>query len=784
MEVTKKSTRDWQAERSRRLFAGGLVLLAVLALAFLLMPALHERPRDDDGQLTGSRPDSATAASEVPKFGARATKDVARRSEVVLARAALTIEVLTEVDRMPAAGVPVRVMRFFRGRQGIQRYHTNSLGRVDLDDLTPGRAVVDAWVFVREVAELIGGQRSVVRLSIPAGASVVGRVVDHEGKGCPGAEVWLSDTADSFSQGVRLVAADAVGRFTVHHVPYGRWLSAFVPGYLPTECKQVVRTGQPLRIVLTADRPGGVLTGEVVDSAGEAVEAATVVCGFVALRSAIPSGVPLFEARTDSRGNFRVVGLPLQLRMPLWVDHPDYAVSGSFVKCEREQQRVRVTLTRGGSVHIVVVDRGGNPISDARVGFLPRSGGAKAALSLGPAWSRRSGKSDTDGVVGFRHLPVGEGRVSVFREGESCVRDITIVEGRSTRVECRLNVASAGRVVHGRILDADRLPVAKGRVWLVRDPTFTKGGRIERGEFRVGGVEHGRYVVHVFLDDTSWDGPVYSGNHELGLSGPLEINLAVSQRTDGAIRGRVVGLPGPSQANVRLGLRRGQTHKVFQLRPDAEGQFEIVRLPAGEYSGWLSAGDGYGRTLSSLRVSATGVSDIGVLDLNRVSDLLLDVRSSSGAKLDETLEFSDVGRRLTRAVRIEDGVGVVPGVSPGDYLLEYSGSAWAAATWRISIADSESRQVRKRLVFTEGTPLVLSFHGVSDPGIVSAVVKREGSVVCRRSQRSSNGVCELIVGLADGLYQVTATHSGKSISEQVRIQSSVRGRQKVELKFD
>lgn len=146
--------------------------------------------------------------------------------------------------------------------------------------------------------------------------SITGRVVGESGEALPGALVYVNPRGASAQLGrTQRVATDDEGNFAVTGLDAGLYnVSANIPGYVPetdfvTGRPRAYRPGDTVSLRLVK---GGVITGTVTDTQGEAVVGLGVRAHLVRDLDGRPASFgysPGLEDRTDDRGVYRIFGL-------------------------------------------------------------------------------------------------------------------------------------------------------------------------------------------------------------------------------------------------------------------------------------------------------------------------------------------------------------------------------------------------------------------------------------------------------------------------------------------
>lgn len=408
-------------------------------------------------------------------------------------------------------------------------------------------------------------------LVLNPGARLAGRVVDPGGKAVPEAEVFLVDRlpADERARGRK---PDAVtgrdGSFALDDLQRGVPHHLFVKadGYLGKEVRGVRPPGSGQ--VLVRLEPAAVLSGRVLDEAGDAVSGAQVGLTWHAIleddperrpvgrpleRSAVSNAEGRFEVADAPRGEVRLTvraqGFIPAEEPKLAVPRPDSAPELTFV------------LRRGARLEGRVATSSGKPVPGVRIAIEPG-----AALS------------DAEGLYVLDGLEPGQQEVRVFHPHyKRMVRPISIMEG-TNRFDVELE---AGVEVLGRVIDQEKRPVAAAEVELItRDRSELRQHRARTGEdgaFLLQPVAAGVYRLQASasgLATTELAKPVVVADR------PVE-GLEIVLRQGATVSGRVLGLSPEELAVVRVTAHGEVVERPARL--DSEGRYEVRDLEAGDW---------------------------------------------------------------------------------------------------------------------------------------------------------------------------------------------------------
>jgi protocatechuate 3,4-dioxygenase beta subunit len=295
---------------------------------------------------------------------------------------------------------------------------------------------------------------------------------------------------------------------------------------------------------------------------------------------------------TAEDGTFRIGGLPagngsVQLattrgRMAEWVAEP-VPVS---LNADETKSGVKLELTRGGIIEVLVREDNGKPI-------------AKAGVNVSHAQPKQyfGGNTDEDGLARIRVIP-GQYRVSEpFRPGYAqrfTRKQVTIEEGQTNRVEFILNVAPR---VTGTVRDETGHPLAGVRIAIA--PMSSMGVVTDaKGEYALDWnpefptLREGTPVLVARdlarnLGEIAEIG-VQTRRLDLQLKPAVTLTGTVLNQEDKPLTGaRVLVMLRSSDRPGSLGL-------IEQVTTDKEGTFEVRALPAGRHYSLIAMAAGYG----------------------------------------------------------------------------------------------------------------------------------------------------------------------------------------------
>ena len=490
----------------------------------------------------------------------------AEGSPVAGARVALDADLPLETDWVAEAS------RVEAVTDGEGRFRLGGIGP------TPVRVVARAPGFGRAEREGLeaGGH---VELFLFPGATLVGTIVDGEGRAVEGALVQaagggLGTTAPPSER------TDKEGTFVMAGVEPGEYVVvAREAGRAPGIGRAVVEADAEanVEIVLTA---GGFVTGRLVDPEGEPLAGRAETVAFEGL------GLPGFaselmsaEARGD--GRFALGPLPpggLEIRATA-AGHAAKRVQALVPEAGATVDLGSVALDAGLAIRGRVTDVDGVGIGGARV--------TATAESAAP-YSPFEATSDADG--GFAARGLEDDAYELVASAPGFARASATARAGDQDVELRLEAAGE---IGGRVVDADGRPVAEARVRAEpADASSRPRGRVlgsvedEEGRFLLRDVAAGSWILRA---ETRGRGEASRPGVRVVAGRTTDAGTLVLDR-GGVIRGTVVdtdgsGIPGATvQAERDLRSRGGR----LQARSESGGRFELPGVPPGRFAVFAS----------------------------------------------------------------------------------------------------------------------------------------------------------------------------------------------------
>ncbi len=605
--------------------------------------------------------------------------------ELSAGRGGLSGRVVHGADRAPAGDVGLLLLDGSMPDAWLRvvEFRTDDDGTFRLPDLDPGRYAVE---FDRALAstnvDVRAGEFTDVELELPAGVDVAGRVVDENGRGLAGAELWLAGP-DYRLEARRVGRADERGGFLLRALDRDRFLGARSPGHAPAEFVEVRtlpdtggrsegRRRAQAEFVLRAG--AGTVVGTVTDPDGEPVEGAFVRVGTRSKSARLStgglsvSGPPPLEVRTDGSGRFEASGIgpgraQVAVRAP---DHPEWR--GEVLVLAGRRTRTDARLVRGATVSGRVLDADGLPAHRAVV-HMPEPG----------YFRRLAAGVDRDGRYTLRDVPPGTVRLRAelfpgARGGEALAVDgtLTVRPGEQITWDAQL---VAGPAIRGVALDERGRALAGVEVRALQMEPFAKLAALvytdAEGRFELSGLLDMTYHVEVHGRHGSMQLARASGVRPGDPA--LTLRLDPERVPSATVTGVVLDPTGqPAQGRVLIDAkgRTGQLHTEL----DPEGGFELHPIPPGDYrvSVWP---DGWAR--ESREVDALAAHEersLGTIQLEEPGSVVLQLRRDDGGPLDAVqVSAGRLGSSPVFGTIDVDGRVAFERLGAGEHYVEVSG---------------------------------------------------------------------------------------------------------------
>jgi hypothetical protein len=642
-------------------------------------------------------------------------------------------------------------------------------------------------------------------------ASVTGIVTDSNGDPVAGASILL-DRLDPGRSGVSLGSSGTSYQWRAaygldHQARSGSdgtfrltGLDRRMAHLLTVEAQGFVRTSSdlpgvgssttedPLRIVLSRGRRLG---GEVVDTEGRPVEAASIV---LVPASPNPGGGTSLSydspitAATDLDGLFEISAVAGG-RYHMIVDHAEFQsrppASVDIPGDEGDTDIGRIQLMPGLEIEGIVVDPEGQPIAGVQVaavqGYAPRGPTGEGS---------RTATTDADGRFRIGGLPDGRVEVAAAAEGYAETRLKGVDPSADDLLEIELN---RGATLTGRVVDSRGDAVPATVTLFNTEPQVPTGFGVTNqpwiqtngdGRFRIDSLTPGTWHASAFASTgahTTDNAPIH-----LRTGDVRDVELVLASH-DAQVVGVVSNrLGGPvAQAEVTIttggGARPGMS---WQTPVDPEGRFQSQPVPTG--TAWIVASHPEYRETEREITIEPGTNEVSLV-LEPGLEISGSVRSSEGRPIPlaaVSVEFdlspealqqflSDPSNRVRRGTPLQPIEALTD--RNGDYRLgglddgAYKLTAWADG---YGSGDAVGRRVRLEggsasgldIILPAQAALTIQVAGEPLPGLHVEV--RQGSSDSRTATQATGGDYR-IEGLGPGDWLVSARQEDGRSAEQI-----------------
>jgi protocatechuate 3,4-dioxygenase beta subunit len=564
----------------------------------------------------------------------------------LLLLSSLTGAVLDEKNRPIEGAVVVVLPGSFREEPVTAT--SGEAGRFEIALFKPGPFRVEAFApgYVPFRAREVDPEKP-LRIVLQRGAeTITGLVRDGTTlEGVPGAvvETRSGESGARVSSDPRLGLVEALtderGEFRLEGLTKSSYLvSASAPGYGRTT-KPGVSPGEPVELYLF---PGSGIFGRLLDEKGNPVGGAHVSAESEDRLPRMP-GTSTAQV-SDAEGRFAFLGLEPG-RYRLFARHEDFAPSAHDLELPKESDaEAELVLTKGVTLTGRLIDENDEPVA-GKVSLAALDGGAVGALLR----SRFTAETDALGVFTLTSVPSGEHRLVAEARGYGAKSVEALVTGRARQEDLGDVVLETGLAISGRVQGESGSPIPGATVhafpsfqsamMAVRDRLFEAETDGE-GRFVLAGLSEGVYNVSASAAGFGYSKPVVA---ESGAA-----NVAIALEPAGSIRGTVVDPDGRALSSFRAMARSSEARGFGRMSvQDAEGVFVLEDVGEGEYAVEIASADFMPEVVSSVRVTAGNVSELGTIKLRRGGRIEGTVLNGSGEPVPgATVQAMSPGQRI------------------------------------------------------------------------------------------------------------------------------------------
>jgi protocatechuate 3,4-dioxygenase beta subunit len=586
---------------------------------------------------------------------------------------------------------------------------SDAMGRFEVALESPGRSAsksAPGYVPFRALDVEVGKPLSIVLRR--GGDTIAGVVRDGETlEPLQGAvvETRIGVAGSRVSTAPRLGRVEAVsnerGEFRLEGLERGTYsVSASAPGYGRTAASNV-SPGEPVELYLF---PGSGVYGRVLDEKGNPVEGALVSTESEDRMRRSPSRP---GERSDADGRFAFLGLEPG-RYRLFAGHDEFAPAVHDLELARESDaEVEIVLTKGVTLSGRLIDENDEPVK-GKLSLRALDGGAVPTFLK----SRLTVETDAKGAFSLSSLPAGSHTLVAEARGYGASTVEAVVSGRSDVEDVGDIVLETGLSVSGRVVDEGGNPVpsanvhaypSQERVAISATDEFFETEADAEGRFVLAGLSEGVYNLNAGAPGFGFS------KSQVATTGAS--NVVIALKGAGSIRGTAIDPEGRPVARLRAVARSPEPRASGTLSQGDDGVFLIENVSEGEYAVEILAPEFLPEAISSVRVTAGNVSDLGTIRLRRGGQVEGTVVNGS----DEAVPGATV-RAILPGRRMYDSVD-------RDVATDRSGR------FRISgIPDGEVDVVATHPLYAETRAEEVEIDSASGPAEVKIVLRRGGSL--------------------------------------------------------
>ncbi|MCP3920595.1 MAG: hypothetical protein GY711_34140 [bacterium] len=640
------------------------------SLGVVLIAAAGWSLRTPDGSVPGpAEPETAHAPAPDPvpppaqTTPATATRTAATAGTAELGAAAratggaIDLSVVYAGEGVPTAGIEYALAPQHDPSNAVCTGSTDTDGHATMEDLAPSMYVLDLALPTgpQRTPLLIEKKRHELTLEIERGWSLVGSVVDRDGRAIAGAAVQIEVRT---GPAATLAHSAADGTFRVEHLRDDIEIWALASGRQPSQREQLEKRHGQAEVRLVVGEPGSSLTGMVEDEQGRAIGGALVSIGIPLDLGSHFVQRQLYALTTAPDGSFAADWLPegnvFVGAMPPGRDRERAAAEWIEISAHAPA-RVRLALGSGARLAGRVTDGAGAAVAQAQV-FLSHQG-ETGLEDFG--WA--STMTDDEGRYALAGLIPGryQGFASRGAIREEIKLEIAPQDDRRWDV-----TLATGHSLHVHVVNSDGQPFVTCEVQVQRpDPHL---------DWVHAGTEsiHGSGSPATFHDLEPLGHRVYVlfGKHRsLGVrrddvvpdDGEITIRLEPDQVPTAQIRGRVVDARGNPVPDAKVTMQQSGWPRVANVVVDQVGGFTVEDLVPGTYRLTARAPG------AKMAHATTGERELGPNEELDLGDLVL----PDGARLEVNLAADD-GGPVTAPVLVLTQMAIAA-KSPGGVELEW-----------------------------------------------------------------------------------------------------------------
>lgn len=649
--------------------------------------------------------------------------------------AAVRVQLAWASNGAPAEGVGVRLGRIEGAEEGEREIVADAGGLAVFEGVQSGPyAVRIDRVQVMEQVELGAGELEELRIEVPDGLTVQGRVVDGEGQGVAGAEVLLTEPW-TFGGMITVGPSASDGAFLIRgataNSAVGARLAGWVPALQPILHPTLAGAGPLVEIDVVLDRRSGSIAGRVLDSEGRPIAGARLNAG-VQMWQADQGGRSVFiamvkrsdgwtcrppppsHALTASDGTFVLADVEdgdVEVRVRC---SPNEDASGASSERLLPEWRGRAVVRAGETTHLEVrMARGATVEGVVRLSDgLPASGVSVSAIdglgSIG-SWA------ESNEVGAFRITGLNAGELSLLANDSGSLghgpaeAKILVADGGTATWDVTLPKAA---LLAGVAVDEDwkGLPNWVVHIGLPGKSVYDAWKTTDaEGRFQFEAVEGEAYDLQLLPPNSAMGATPFAWIREARPGDEIVLEASAATRPSAIVRGVLLGPDGAPSEGGHVALSRTafpQVQSSVKSSP-VDGSFELGPLLPGLYSMVVaSAGVSSGDT-TWVELEPNEVLDIGVEQQKAPGDVTVRLRLPDGVSSEEvevTLHGQGRGRELDR---LASGVWISRKVPAGLQTVTAEAPGCAQVRRDIELGEGEALELELELVRGAPCPILV-----------------------------------------------------------------------------
>lgn len=375
--------------------------------------------------------------------------------------------------------------------QRIGRDTTNSTGQFSIDNIGGHKDAALLWVdakgYGRKMIQIMISNtepKTQVNVEMRPGATVIGKVVNPEGKPIPDVEVSI--IYDSFT--MRRANTDQTGTYRLEDIEPRQSEQSLRVEHSDFISNYISISGDKSGIINAPDikmERGIIIQGTVADENNNPVQNAFVTLAYASGQEG--------RDTTDEKGLFSIKS-PVQDSAMVIVDSPQFSPAYTNIEIDPNggQNTASFILKNGKILTGNVIDEDGNPIKDVEI-RLQTFGNASYM------WYNRHAITDTNGKFQMEQLPKDAVTISLVKEGYVYLDYYSIkMEANQpiTAIQSPI-VMQKPTHIYAKVLDEKTGAPIKNFVVKINRPN-----KIEPGDIDPGGMSYAWIKGYAFQSDT------------------------------------------------------------------------------------------------------------------------------------------------------------------------------------------------------------------------------------------------------------------------------------------